>query len=1014
MKVFLIISCIWIAFSSASATPSLTKQAGLTGIIPEPQEVYKYNSTPYKFSKNTILEINKKSCPLIKRAVELFAQDYRLFYSWEIQIKYSETIPVNTLLLGEKNNDYQQVFNQLNKGLSRLELKNNQGYGLIAGTNGVLLKALSPSGIFYGAQTLRQLLKKDRKIPATIIHDWPDQKWRAVYLTFPSDPEWIVDKMARLKVNMCIVESRWYAGGNWWYNPYGKNRKKAKRFIELCRQNNIEPVPLVNGLGWAYGVVDINPNCSEGIWAKKVKLIIPDKGSIEFPHRNLLCTPSSPIKIKNPKGLRLVQGKDYEIIPGRTARPFAASNTPWRIQRLPAGRIKAGEIVFASYNYMNYSKHQSPYCPSEPQTYKQVDNVLTNTVKLFKPKFIHIGHDEVIYKNRCSRCKTSGKSTPQLIGEDIQYWYKKIKKLDSSIEIMMWDDLLRPEKFNGKILNYVSNDVIICPWLYTANKKGRQGINDRLAWFVKKHKRPTFGVASGYFHENVILWDRLGEKYSAPNNYGFMFSHWGESESLWAVLATAAELMWSHNKPSPAALAHIYNADYILKKKGLRTTLSAERQMNVLAKLVNKALTGGKNYEEDAGAFSRMTKILSRRIKKYYIKDFKSDGFTLGTFPENTVSQLNRLNKIYSCMSLYGNIKASLKKNDIKTANRYSRRLFAELKSIMPFRTSKINEWEKQWQNKRLLPPSKELFKTEIKTLASTKIEGMLCRIPNAKRIKDQFGECIYKLNNTYRLAAVEISNAADGMYQVMLSADGAQYSKVASVIYSVDREKVVFASWPVRKARYIKIKSNEPKELVKATVKFFAEKLKTAIVCKKKTGNWRRPEFWSNSDTADLFVTRQGNVAAWQTKVALTRDDTSLYVRFTCAFPAGKIMRNTNAPIWDDDCVQLFVCPPKGNAKFYQVIVNSAGKSLGITHGFKKALPVIEVENKIDSGKWTCAFAVPLKWLGISNNIPATFKVNFGRNNATTRELSSWSALPRDAAYWFLQPQLFNKLILK
>ena len=70
------------------------------------------------------------------------------------------------------------------KGLKADEGFNSQGYLLFADHSGVLVAGATPQGLFYGVQTLRQLLRPEGKqiiCPAVAIRDWPSMEWRGVH-----------------------------------------------------------------------------------------------------------------------------------------------------------------------------------------------------------------------------------------------------------------------------------------------------------------------------------------------------------------------------------------------------------------------------------------------------------------------------------------------------------------------------------------------------------------------------------------------------------------------------------------------------------------------------------------------------------------------------------------------------------------------------------------------------------------------------------------------------------------
>lgn len=70
------------------------------------------------------------------------------------------------------------------RGIRIEEKLGDQGYVLIADGARILVAGNSAQGLFYGVQTLRQLLRPDGKAlicPAVILQDWPSMTWRGVH-----------------------------------------------------------------------------------------------------------------------------------------------------------------------------------------------------------------------------------------------------------------------------------------------------------------------------------------------------------------------------------------------------------------------------------------------------------------------------------------------------------------------------------------------------------------------------------------------------------------------------------------------------------------------------------------------------------------------------------------------------------------------------------------------------------------------------------------------------------------
>jgi hexosaminidase len=88
----------------------------------------------------------------------------------------------------------------------------DEGYELVAGADRVFLRAYRPGGLFWGAQTLRQLLPADAGVPVEVpgvrIRDVPRFAWRGVMLDVArhffsvQDVKRVIDLAALYKINV--------------------------------------------------------------------------------------------------------------------------------------------------------------------------------------------------------------------------------------------------------------------------------------------------------------------------------------------------------------------------------------------------------------------------------------------------------------------------------------------------------------------------------------------------------------------------------------------------------------------------------------------------------------------------------------------------------------------------------------------------------------------------------------------------------------------------------------------
>lgn len=951
-----IAEAVWRAVAAGMARPEPV--SGVTGIIPEPQQVWVPNEAPFAWQPGTALRAPADADPALRHAIELLAGEFRTIRQIELPVRYD--LPAGEAVIRIAADD----------GFAVGAAAPEQGYDayiLVATAKGVELAARDRVGLFYGVQTLRQLFDAAGGAPAVAIRDWADQRWRVVY-----GPPWtipgFIDKLARLKINMCIVESRWDAGGNWWFNPHGVNREQGELLFELGRLNNIEAVPLIQGGGWAYGVIDQNPNCAEGIWAPEAVVTFAGD-EVEFPERNVIHTPTMPVIVSDPAGQTVYgEGRDYEIVPGVTVRPFKPDNAPWRLRRLAGGAIPAGASVKIDYNYMNFSPHQTPYCPLEPLTYEILDRTLRNAVAIYQPRYIHIGHDEVIYRNRCRRCVQSGKSKAQLAGEDLRWWTDRIQALDPEITVMIWDDLVRSTGDGPEILQYLPQEVVICPWIYTANAEADAGIVERCDWFLARNRRQTLGTAAGYFHENIPMWrNALRSHRGNPGNWGLMFSHWGESIGLWGALPTAAQVMWSADRLNPEELGSLYKADYGVHRFGWRAALEFELQRSAFAKKVNAG-------DDDLAEVEKTVAGLIAGILRHRLPGF--EGLD-NPFPEATASQLRRLVDWYRAMLIYRDLPEKGSAEE----------LFATLARVAPERRE---EWQRAlaaWTRQRALPPPEEIFGVDIKARSPFAGTGRLYPVEPGKVI-DVPGIREVEFNGVRDLAGVEFSGAAPGMYRVVAAApDGSETVCFETVIGDGG---AAVGHWEPIPAVKVRIHSNEPKENIGATIGFLARK--------------PPPSVENTAAAAGDFITRNAAFAVWPTRAALSVGDGVLKVEFICSDDPARSPVTHHDAVWEDDCVEFFLREDPEAPGFVHVAVNAAGRSEVILHDRALPPPEVRVESSSAPGEWGCVITIPLGGL---RGDPAQWSVNFARNYPGL-EISSWAELPETGAFWFLQPEAF------
>jgi len=257
------------------------------------------------------------------------------------------------------------VFPKLPTGAKPRWASNTEGYRLEASGTRVVIAAPSARGAFHGLQTLAQLLKagSDRLMSrSVVIEDWPSLRFRGAHW-FPSASgvgfhrKLIQRVMAPHKLNYAVIQceaAKWDSHPEI-AHPNSISKKELRALVDLCRENYIEPIPLINCPGHAQ-------------WL-----------------------------FRNDQNLHLAED---------AATPYA-------------------------------------YCVSHPQSDAVIKEILSEAIEVFRPRFFHLGHDEVTLRGRfpspdCPRCQ--GRTTTDLVLENarrLSSWLKERK-----IQPVLWGDML--------------------------------------------------------------------------------------------------------------------------------------------------------------------------------------------------------------------------------------------------------------------------------------------------------------------------------------------------------------------------------------------------------------------------------------------------------------------------------------------------------------------------------------------------------------------------------------------
>jgi len=139
-----------------------------------------------------------------------------------------------------------------------------QGYHLQVGPTGVVVRALAPQGVFYGIQTLLQLLDADQTLPVVDILDWPDLAERMVSVDSARQNEnatyyrRLIEFLARYKINRLHWHltddenlSLYHEDYPTLLHAHAWRAEQIRPLVEFAREHYIEIMPEIESLGHA-------------------------------------------------------------------------------------------------------------------------------------------------------------------------------------------------------------------------------------------------------------------------------------------------------------------------------------------------------------------------------------------------------------------------------------------------------------------------------------------------------------------------------------------------------------------------------------------------------------------------------------------------------------------------------------------------------------------------------------------------------------------------------------------
>jgi hexosaminidase len=280
-----------------------------------------------------------------------------------------------------------------------------EGYDLTVAPDSVALRAPSAAGLFYGVQTLRQLLPPevysakpvagvDWKVPCVQIEDQPRFKWRG--LLFDTARHFFT-------------------------------KDEVKQMIDALAMNKVNTLHLhlTDDQGWRVEIKKYPKLTEVGAWREEAGFGLDPKLSTAY----------------------RADGKYGGFYTKRDIRELVAYAASRHVTIVPEIEMP-GHSCAALSAYPELSCTGGPYtpntkggvfagvyCAGNDEVYPFLQNVLAEVIEMFPGKYIHIGGDEVPKDNwkKCPKCQARMKEEGLKTEHELQsYFVRRIEKFINS------------------------------------------------------------------------------------------------------------------------------------------------------------------------------------------------------------------------------------------------------------------------------------------------------------------------------------------------------------------------------------------------------------------------------------------------------------------------------------------------------------------------------------------------------------------------------------------------------
>lgn len=376
-----------------------------TGIIPKPTSLQQLNSADsFVLSPQTRVITAQ---PALQPSVDFLNSYLQEKYGWQVSKSKKGKAP-NTIQLALGNTGSATA----------------GSYTLVAGKSDISITGLDAEGVFYGLQTLIQLLPVDTSVqslavPAVQISDAPRFAYRG----------------------MMLDVSRHFFSADF-----------VKKYIDLLALHKMNRLHwhLTDDQGWRIEIKKYPKLTSVGGWRNGTVIgNYPGNGNDNLRYGGFY-TQEEIKEIVRYAAKRYITIVPEIEMPGHASAAIAAypylSCFPEEasfINKFPSEKSKLGGKQVQE----TWGVHNDVYCAANDTVFSMMEAILTEVIGLFPSQYIHVGGDECPKDNwkRCGRCQQRMKELKLKDEHELQsYFIQRVEKfINSKGRVLIgWDEIL--------------------------------------------------------------------------------------------------------------------------------------------------------------------------------------------------------------------------------------------------------------------------------------------------------------------------------------------------------------------------------------------------------------------------------------------------------------------------------------------------------------------------------------------------------------------------------------------